>query len=80
MRAETVRSKSNTSGTIVQTFNLVGHAVGDVVLCKLDRNAFRTGQVHISRPAIGKAPCTASATSRHDSRQAASTERSRDIY
>lgn len=33
-----------------------GHIVGDVVLCKPERNGFRTGQVQIRRPNIGKAP------------------------
>ena len=32
----------------------MGHAVGDVVLCKSQRKAFRTRQVHIKRPNICK--------------------------
>ena len=34
----------------------LGHIDGDVVLCKLERNAFRIGQVQIRKPNVGKAP------------------------
>ena len=44
-----VEHKWNTKITIY----LMGHIAGDVVFCKPERNAFRTGQVKSRRPNTG---------------------------